>query len=712
MRYDDFKFNELHEAMYGKNFLKNFANSQEAQGIRFGFEAEMIIPGYGGGDGSSDWIDIPDERVDDIDDAVNFFDRGEDSNSPRALRNLRGNMEEEYREWIDEQWSNVKEKVVKEYLEGSWDKDREVEGYLRHVLDLSPEQVRAAMAIGKEDDPDLDSEAFEHYREAVDSANDDFEARLDAALRTEDTSDYYRAYDDWMDDRSENEWLRSLGIRRMSDVYGRYDNIVSWPAYIDDSRDDSGEFDEDSAREIARDLASDLGIESVKVGGGYHRVTRTEHSWIIEPDGSLESQGDGMPVEIISPPMPLQEGLVKFKEFFEWAKSLNAFTGSDYRTGLHIGVSLPDVGGKVDYIKLALLLGDEYISEQFDRLGEYYAKNVIEKIRDVIEGTQISYSNKIDDALDYLRNGLTNLAVDSLNISRDYGKYVSIHPRGNYIEFRSPGGDYMDKIDTVLETVQRFAYAMYVANNKDLYKREYIKKLTQLLAPAKVRYYDSSLPQNKAKPTEFLSISDVRELQKERKSENIRTIVDPQQSGAISLYAKFLVGDLTKDQLRIELLRSASIRVNKDQTFGVWKVTPKSNPAISIEILAANENIAIIKARTHFSDDLKNLPTDQYVARLVRFVSKDSIDPDVVKSAMGQDDPDSTQTTTSATPTASTASEFTGQWSIFIDGQEVHRFGGIGNMQGDANLYARRWLNANPNVGQTGDIVEVLPIMR
>jgi hypothetical protein len=53
---------------------------------------------------------------------------------------------------------------------------------------------------------------------------------------------------------------------------------------------------------------------------------------------------------------------------------------------------------------------------------------------------------------------------------------------------------------------------------------------------------------------------------------------------------------------------------------------------------------------------------------------------------------------------------FSGEWKIVdADGQELHRFGGVGNVQADANATAIRWLQQNPRHMQAG--VEVVPVM-
>jgi hypothetical protein len=59
--------------------------------------------------------------------------------------------------------------------------------------------------------------------------------------------------------------------------------------------------------------------------------------------------------------------------------------------------------------------------------------------------------------------------------------------------------------------------------------------------------------------------------------------------------------------------------------------------------------------------------------------------------------------------------QFSGQWRVMIDGEEVYRFGGIGNNQADANYLGRNWVlnqirNRRLNPADGADI-EVLPVM-
>jgi hypothetical protein len=55
--------------------------------------------------------------------------------------------------------------------------------------------------------------------------------------------------------------------------------------------------------------------------------------------------------------------------------------------------------------------------------------------------------------------------------------------------------------------------------------------------------------------------------------------------------------------------------------------------------------------------------------------------------------------------------DFTGTWLIKdANGRVIHRIGGIGNAQSDANRHAMNWLRQNPDQMQQG--VEVVPELR
>jgi len=608
----DLNEEQVNEVRMGKSDLDLFVDSPEAEGIRAGFEAELCFRGKGGGDPDYDNPEPDydqDERVDSIEEACNFFDDG-DFNGRRDISDLRESMENDYLEWrsqqLEELWSEVEEETVRDWIEeNSFDFDDAVETYLRDTLDLDEEAVEAALEAGKEFSKATNSrvygelkdkgQAYAHYAEAADSARDLLDQLIEVAISERD-SDWERAREVWEEnmsedhDISEHRWLRDQGMRYMSDVTSNY--TISWPYYTY-PESESG-FNENSAEDIAGSLKRSLDLKQVMVGGGYHTASRRPGRWIIEPDGSLEADDGDMPAEIVSPPMPLQECLEKLVEFFSWAEGEDAYTNES--TGLHVGVSLPTVGGDVDYLKLALFLGDQYVLEKFEREGNTYCKSALEKIQGDIQDRPERVANTIK----LMQHNLIELAAKTLKETAGHGKYTSINLKGEYVEFRSMGGDYIDKIGEITQMVKRYAYAMWIASRPDMYREEYTKKLYKLLSKS-------------GEPT------------------------------SIHLFAQFNSGILTKEELKERL-----------KAIHAYKKPPQA-------------------PQQGATTDTGNDTASRYTPRQ--------------------------------------GGEFTGSWLILDpQGRTIHRFGGIGNVQSDANRIAIAWLRANPGNMRSG--ITVVPDMR
>jgi hypothetical protein len=488
---------ELDEVRMGASDLAAFAKSPTAQGIRAGFEAELCFTGLGGSDGDDDSYPEPNYDEDrsprSIDDIVSFFHDG-DHNSRSDVARLGERLREAYWDWRGDAtynaWMEVAEREVSNYIEENvFDFDEAVEEYLTDDLGLSEQEVRVAMNAGKQAQEISSSkqlglfadenEAYAAYAEARDHANELLQAMVKEALDNSDRN-YDAAREQWEEengDFSEREWLESEGLDSMSEISNNYD--ISWPYYDYPSNENGNEYNLDNANELARSLGNTLNVE-VKASSGYHNTKRREGLWIMEPDGSLEADDGDMPVEIISPPMPLEECLIQMREFFAWAKSERAY--SNESTGLHVGVSLPDVGGNIDYVKLALFLGDKYILDKFNRDGNSYCKSALEKIEKDIFNKD---PEQITTAVSAMRSGLQGIAAGIITNELGHGKYTSINLKGDYVEFRSMGGeDYINNIDDVINTVQRFALAMSIAGDKNAYRDEYNKKLYKLINPA------------------------------------------------------------------------------------------------------------------------------------------------------------------------------------------------------------------------------------
>ncbi len=197
-------------------------------------------------------------------------------------------------------------------------------------------------------------------------------------------------------------------------------------------------------------------------------------AYTVEPDSSIEPAGDDVGLEFISPPLDLNTALMHLKKFHRWAGDLGIYTNDS--CGLHINVSLQDFDiSNLDYIKLAVLVGDDHILKTFGRSWNTYAKPTLSYIDD---------KSDLSVLLKQLKTA-KNIMATELAKSFFYpntDKYVSIHPKGGYIEFRAPGGDWMSMgLEPVVNTLYRYVVCLDAACDPNKYKNEYLKKLYQLV---------------------------------------------------------------------------------------------------------------------------------------------------------------------------------------------------------------------------------------
>jgi gamma-glutamylcyclotransferase (GGCT)/AIG2-like uncharacterized protein YtfP len=228
----------------------------------------------------------------------------------------------------------------------------------------------------------------------------------------------------------------------------------------------------------------------------YHQEKKNKTSWYIEPDSSIEpdtSQDVGL--EIVTPPIPANEAMDVLKKFYAMAKKLKFYTGHEFGTGLHINVSIPE---NIDLLKLILFSGDTHILKQFDREGSEYAKNVYNAMTKKIAEPNVSKAtfptttttrgkSKFVAGIPKTKTKI-NLE-DILKIAKNYTRYhyvsISNYPRARYVSFRHVGGDYLKSYEDVVNVVGRFVQLLIIASDPKLYRNEYLKKLSKLIARPK-----------------------------------------------------------------------------------------------------------------------------------------------------------------------------------------------------------------------------------
>jgi hypothetical protein len=500
---------DLDEVKMSPTALRKFADSPAAKGIMVGFEAELIVPDVNTGDDDREMEPDydADERCTSIQQVIEFFEYDEWGYgiSGREAERLQEQLDETYYEWYDEQmmrdFKEEAEDLIKKVMidEKDWDEDNEIQKQLE-LLDLSTDEMNAIINAGERAPKFTTSReqqayseanpAYQKYLDAQEEAEGLLDELVQDSVRAQDKY-WDAAIDDFRDNYQINDdsgFFDDVDLRWMSDVANRFN--LSWP-YITFS-EGSGSLDIDS---VAADLSKALGMPVV-ASYSYHGAQRKPGQFIIEPDGSLspDNSEDGG-LEIISPPMPIAKAMQKLQAVIDWAQARGCYTNSS--TGLHMGVSLPgqrsfaEADGDVetasatekpiDFMKLALFLGDQYVLKDFGRSANNYCRSSLEKLKEKRwSPTQIA------TAMEKMRGNLINLAYKDL-ADRSPGR-DSINMKDNYVEFRGAGGDYLsresDEGTTFLEnTLLRYVQALAIAGDPNAYRDEYAKKLYKLISP-------------------------------------------------------------------------------------------------------------------------------------------------------------------------------------------------------------------------------------
>lgn len=454
-----------------------------------GVEFEMVVPDTEvGSEEQPDYTYNP--RPSDLQDIRDFFWYG-DYNSMRDIDNALSRMSESLSEFSTEffaqnrreyfeKWMNDnddpledKEQLLQTMLEENGvDSDLIVE--VLQVFQLLLKQKYSRMSPREQAELFGNSEAYQMYKRVKDELESRWEEEIDSVWDNGSFEHDYvqEAYDEWLNDADEqdtvwSDFLDDRGIQHMSDVQELYDGYLTWPYYRED--------DASSLDQVASDFGEAVGM-AVNTSTSYHGATRQKNTWVIEPDGSIDADDGEGGLEFVSPPMPLEDMLKSMKTVIDWAKQRGCYTNRS--TGLHMNISLPQIDyDDIDMVKLAVFLGDQYVLEQFGRQYNTYCKSAYASIENRLDPA------KTDRVLAALQTSLKR-AASMISFTRT--KYMSINPHdaNHYIEFRSPGGNWLEEdFDKLANTMRRFVAAMYIASQPDLYRNEYLKKLYQLLRP-------------------------------------------------------------------------------------------------------------------------------------------------------------------------------------------------------------------------------------
>jgi hypothetical protein len=472
----------IDEVSMSPTSLEAFANSPEADGMLIGVEFEMCVPDASTGDNEPEWeYDYEyNESARDIDEILNFFRNGDFSNMSRSdSERYRSELYDEYLDWTNE--------AANRYIDDNTD---ELDSLIRDRLegeidraDVKDEARTRWIEANPNEDPDSDDAAADIRVITLEMIED----RVDELMADTSSREYQYAYDQArqeMEDDFRNSgdgdqeaWLSDIGVSDMQDAERQWG--FDWPHMYDSNEGNyGGDADVD---DVANNFESSTGYEA-KGYTNYHSGNRSQQQqegyFIIEPDASIDANQGDAGLEFISPAMPLKDGLEMIKKVQAWAKKTGCYTNKS--TGLHMNISVPNMTtDNLDYVKLALFLGDEYVLQEFGRAYNSYAKSAMAIVREKIQANPENATALLAKMKEHLGAAASKLVHSGVT-----QKYTSINTKDNYVEFRGPGGDYLDEdIPKLLNTALRAAQALRIATDDTAYKQEYAKKLYKLISP-------------------------------------------------------------------------------------------------------------------------------------------------------------------------------------------------------------------------------------
>ena len=449
--------------------------------IQCGFEAETVWTEVGGSGTAidfnyTDWDEIKDAildqegsgAVDDIQEAFNSWaiesDQFYEIESDLIANEVKDREEDEY--------------YINAYADAELFRD-DVEDYKEEVMsNLRSRATQGDMFSDndEEGDPDADEEYAERQdwdydawaREFIEEQHmDDLREWLADQIRDNGEiwdqawEEFYNKYDieSWVGIEYSGDWLQMLS-----------DHSVYGLAGSDD------ESDLDEVATALEDWASNNSYSNDVRPGSYHSGSGTDNKyWRVEDDSSIE--GSGAKAEIISPVYQTpREMLSEMNSLFKFMQANNVETNSS--TGFHVTMSMgTGEDQSPNQLKLAVLLNDNYLLKQFNRVGNTYARSQLDRVK-----------HQLLRAIDGDDQSLAALE-QSLGGALSQDKFNSINFKGidnelgnQMVEFRIAGGsNYVVKFQDLSKAAIKYAVTLQAAHDPDAFRQDYLKALYKMI---------------------------------------------------------------------------------------------------------------------------------------------------------------------------------------------------------------------------------------
>jgi len=456
------RLKEADPKLFEINFnKKEIASEALDMPVKCGFEAETFFYSVDGS-GSSD---VDDMSISDIE-----YEYGD----------LPDQAYEDYQDWLyDKGQSEYLDDLVSDKVQ----EVKEDEEWLNDFIDSSSGPSSEAIEIYKKDFEEADPQEYEN--------------------REEDGWEYMNWVREYVEEEYEDEYLEwlDLAVREEYDLndeareaaesdYSMEDWIYDTYSYMSSFLDEYG-YDYSRGGSGVSDVADELYNGWIKQHSSFDEYpesgdygdTYTTTSWAVETDSSIDPD-EGAAAELISPVYSSpRKMLEEMRSLFNWSEDN---FGTNNTTGLHVTMSWngsrdgdAELGGlEPNKLKMALLLGDEYLLAQWGRRRNSYTKsqyqNLLKHAEDMKRGNKDSF--------------LTLQKELEKGISRE--KFSSIHfknqkdndSENELIEFRIMGGaDYNTMYEKVVKSVVRYATIMNAGYDEDAFRTDYINALFRLI---------------------------------------------------------------------------------------------------------------------------------------------------------------------------------------------------------------------------------------
>lgn len=423
--------------------------------ISCGFEAETVWKSSSN-DSDSDDVPFSGQAMVDVLDQLNASDRRE--------------VVDRFTTWlnetvIDDYLYPATEAFVEQSLEDRW--------YLRDFIDSN----------------ELRDKYTEYASDAMDGL-DNLDLELTDTMY-EFVKKYYESeYEEFLEEtarESTDMWDIALKLARENHtidewIYFDYEGDVR--LMLDDLEIDYGDFSDGGVSQTLRHIGDVIqsNFDKKVITGEYHHggIDTNPNYWRVETDPSIRPDSDDdVAAEIISPVYATPaDMLADINRLFDLFQQHNVYTNRS--TGFHVTMSIrgKQTQQTPNELKMAMLLGDRYLLQQFDRLENAYTRSQMMGLEQAANRMVMNGANLKDIAQ----------IEKVLSTGIDRGKYNSIHfkPQENsdgnqLVEFRIAGNDYLQNTDRVKKAIVKYSTVLLAGYDKNAYREDYAKTMLKLI---------------------------------------------------------------------------------------------------------------------------------------------------------------------------------------------------------------------------------------